>query len=306
MCQPWTQDIKLRVFLNQRFKCDYRDKSGIEFQKWFVEIAKRRFGSNFEMVKPAGPKGDLKCDGYLSDRKTIFQCYAPYEMTEKQLLKKIKSDFNGAIEHWSGIMNEWILVHNSRQGLTADVVKFFEELRQANPSIKIANWAEKEIFDLVCGLEIRYLFDIFGELPTSESFEKVKIEDISIVVNSIARMQPQIDLSAVKVPSPLKIEKNNLSSEVKGLLQLGLQKIGVVEECIESAGISNSGARLAESLRIRYQELKNTSESTDAIFEGLQQYVGFSGSVSKQIASMAVLAFFFESCDIFETTSETG
>ena len=162
-------------------------------------------------------------------QKTVFQCYAPEKkITGKKSLEKIETDFSGALEHWKDKIEEWILVHNDT-GLTGEVVQLILRLQNANPKVKIQDWSDKELFDLVVDLPKHYIVDIFGDLATVQNFREIKIEDIAIVVDAIAKTQLDTDLNKVIVPSPLKLEKNELSADVRGLLLLGAPKTGIVE-----------------------------------------------------------------------------
>ena len=152
-----------RILVKMAFERDFYRKKGVEFQEWFEDIARLRYRTDFIKNKPNGKLGDLKCDGYLMSSKTIFQCYAPNIMTEKKLIEKIVSDFTGAVKHWKGKMNKWVLVHNGPQ-LTANVVQKILELKKNYPSILIEDWSKEELLELVCELPIHHIIDIFGEV----------------------------------------------------------------------------------------------------------------------------------------------
>ncbi len=51
---------------------------------------------------------------------------------------------------------------------------------------------------------------------------------------------------------------------------------------------------------MRYAELKALDLPADKIFKHLQDYAGMNGEPKRQGAALAVLAYFFDSCDIFE------
>ena len=59
---------------------------------------------------------------------------------------------------------------------------------------------------------------------------------------------------------------------------------------------------MAAAFRLRYQELKTEGWVPDDIFAELQRFVAGDGvaSPSHQAATLAILAFFFEACEIFE------
>ena len=60
--------------------------------------------------------------------------------------------------------------------------------------------------------------------------------------------------------------------------------------------------RMAAAFRLRYQELKGEGRAPDDIFSGLQKFIAGEAvaSPSHQAATLAILAFFFEACEIFE------
>jgi hypothetical protein len=71
-------------------------KRGTAFQDFFSDIMEAAHPGDFERVRAYGKKGDLKCDGFLRSQGTVFQVYAPRQMKEAALLKKIATDFEGA------------------------------------------------------------------------------------------------------------------------------------------------------------------------------------------------------------------
>jgi len=59
---------------------------------------------------------------------------------------------------------------------------------------------------------------------------------------------------------------------------------------------------MAAAFRVRYIALKKERRAPDDIFAGLQRFVAGDDlpSPSHQAATLAILAFFFEACEIFE------
>lgn len=64
------------------------------------------------------------------------------------------------------------------------------------------------------------------------------------------------------------------------------------------------GEQIAVAFRAKYAECKVQGLTPDEIFEHMQLYAGFGGPPRRQVASMAVIAYFFERCDIFENPEE--
>ena len=65
---------------------------------------------------------------------------------------------------------------------------------------------------------------------------------------------------------------------------------------------------IAESFRYRYDKVRSDGLSPDEIFVELQRHASGDGipSPSRQSATLAVLAFLFEECDIFEREIADG
>ena len=82
-----------------------------------------RYSGDFVRVRPWGNVGDRKNDGYLRSRRMLFQAYAPLVTRLRTLITKINEDFAGALPYWKEHFDEWILVHNHKDGVPADVLK---------------------------------------------------------------------------------------------------------------------------------------------------------------------------------------
>ena len=80
------------------FKVAYYEKGGNEFQDFFCEIMEKCHPADFQRVRPWGNAGDRKNDGYLRSTRTLFQVYAPNEMSAPKAIAKIHEDFHGALQ----------------------------------------------------------------------------------------------------------------------------------------------------------------------------------------------------------------
>src|SRR5262245_36284343 len=79
------------------------DAEGTAFEQLFQQIALLRWPGTFTASIPMGSRGDLKCDGYESSAKAVFQCYGPRyrELEVREVIRKITEDFEGAFGHWA-------------------------------------------------------------------------------------------------------------------------------------------------------------------------------------------------------------
>ena len=287
------------LFYRLQFVLAFRTKKGVEFQDWFVRLARYALGPDFEAVRAYGSRGDLKCDGRRLSTGTIFQCYAPDEMRADRLVKKINEDFRGARDNWPE-MTEWAFVHNDERGLPPDVEQHIDSLRAAYPSVTIVIWGEPELGELAERLDLRAQTALFGHAPSRAGVETLIMDDLPPVINHLQQADPSPDEVSLKPPSPDKLEKNELSAEASALLTLGRRKEALVDFYFSNHPRPDLGEKIAESFRRTYASLREQGRSPDQIFAHLQQYAGSGTEPKRQGAALAVLSYFFERCDIFE------
>ena len=293
-----------RSIYGDRFARDFARKDGVAFQDWFAKIAAAAFGPDFDPIRPYGKKGDLKCDGRRLSTGTVFQCYAPYDLKDVETIKKIDEDFYGALEHWPDFLKTWTFVHNDYRGLPATVSQHLDALRTKHPDIKIEIMSEAQLRDIVMQLEVHHLEDLFGPAPTMRQLDSISLDDLKPVLDEIARVDPDPLAEDYTGPSARKLEKNGLSEDAVSMLRIGRRRQQKVADYFDTTARPDVADRIAEAFRSRYDELKGLSRDSEWIFERLQKFAGMSGDARRQAAALAVLAYFFERCDIFEDPDE--
>lgn len=101
-----------------------------------------------------------------------------------------------------------------------------------------------------------------------------------------------------------KIKFNNLSVRVQNLITVGLSRVGEVKIYITHRLKLDSkfAERLLAPLLTQYNMLKAEGHNSDLIFNDLRQFAcGNSPDFSKQSAGLALIVYFFERCEIFES-----
>lgn len=293
-------DDTQRYAYGLKFENAYLRERGKAFETLFARIMANAFSGDFQPVRPYGPKGDLKCDGFRPSDGTVFQCYAPDRMRLNDLLAKINEDFNGAVDHWGGTMRRWEFVHNDHRGLPPYAVQRLDQLKVAHPNVSLAVCGEAELRSIVMALAVHQLEELFGAVPSSRTLERLDFETLRPVLLAIQRNEPDAQLS-LTAPSVAKLERNALSQDAAGLLRHGRRREQLVESFFSSWPDPGLGEEIAQGFRARYQGLKATGLSPDDIFGELQVFAGgMTGEPARQGAVLAVLSYFFERCDIFE------
>lgn len=293
-------DDTQRFAYGLKFENAFLRERGKAFETLFARIMAHAFPGDFQPVRPYGPKGDLKCDGFRASDGTVFQCYAPDAMKLELLLAKVEEDFAGARLHWTTKMLRWVFVHNDSRGLPAEAVKKLAELNLANPNVALAVCGEAELRLIAMSLALHQLEDLFGAVPSGRVLEKLDFEALRPVLLAIQRQEPEAEPSLV-APSAAKLERNALSPDAAGLLRQGRRREQLVEAFFAGWPDPDLGEEIAQAFRVRYQALKAVGLTPDNIFGELQAFAGgMTGEPARQGAVLAVLSYFFERCDIFE------
>lgn len=296
-----------RFWYEFAFEKEYRTRTGNSFQDFFCDIMERCHNQDFQRVRPWGPYGDRKNDGYLRSERKLFQIYAPNEMTQERTLAKIEEDFYGALPYWEDYFDQWVFTHNSRLGLSGDVLKKLLTLQNNHPGIRCPNWGYIEINRKLFSLSDIDIALILGPSPSMQDMLETGYPELQIVLGAISEKEPMQnqDLSPV---SDKKLSSNALSPYVKGLINFGKIKSPYVGSFFEEYYDPEFGDKIAKAFNDKYMELRNQNLPPDEIFMKLEEFAG--GSVRQapkiETAVLAVLTYFFEKCDIFERPRPEG
>ena len=293
-----------RAFRELQFKTAYLEKKGNEFQDWFATIMEKRFPGDFIRVRPWGKVGDRKNDGYVRSTRSLFQVYAPNQMSAKGALAKIDEDYNGVLPYWEQYFDTWIFVHNSKQGLGPDVTAKLVELDRKGPPA-VVPWGFEELRQVVFELAPAELASLFGPAPRRRDMVDLGLDSLLPVLDQIAAMEPNLDPD-LRSPPVDKIDRNMLSENVAILLRAGMSRVDLVRKYFRVQPVRKD--EIAESFRHRYDEVRSDGLTPDEIFTHLQRHATGDdvSSPARQSAVLAVLAFFFEECDIFERELADG
>lgn len=302
-------DLHASHWYEKDFEIAFLRAKGDAFQSLFEQLMSRAYKADFMACRPWGSVGDKKNDGFLKSDRRLFQVYAPNEMTTGLAKKKITQDFAGALEHWGTHFDKWSFVHNADDGLPPHVQELLLETERNHPGIKIEPWCFEELRGVFRKLSMDDLRSWFNYAPPTMA-EQVSIgfDEIRIVLEDIAtrELPPSHPVTSV---DPGKLQANRLSSNVQALLTAGMSKAPLVKQFFDEWPEPTYGERMAKAFATRYAELKSGTPPLhpNEIFHELQQWTGGEKpkSCAQLAAVLAVIAYFFERCDIFKPAPPT-
>ncbi|WP_020469847.1 ABC-three component system protein [Zavarzinella formosa] len=298
-------DQLTRAFYELKFRNAFLENRGEAFQDLFSSIMENRYPGDFIRTRPWGNQGDRKNDGYVRSMRTLFQVYAPNELSESITLAKIDEDFQGAIPFWRAHFDQWVFVHNSAIGLGPGVERKLLDLDSGNQNIRVRSWGFEELRRVVFELGISELISLLGPIPSRTDLVNVQFPEVEMVLRTLENRPTPLSDEIQPVP-PRKLEANSLSDAVVLLLKAGLGSSNKVRDYFNKYYDPKLGDRVAQAFRGEYESLRNARLSPDDIFVRLQLIGNGTtlASPSRQAATLTVLAYLFEECEIFERPPE--
>jgi hypothetical protein len=294
-----------RAYYEAIFRCAFLEKHGEAFQDLFSSIMEKRYPGDFIRTRPWGNQGDRKNDGYVRSTRTLYQVYAPNKLSESVTLGKIDEDYQGAIPFWKDHFDQWVFVHNSAIGLGPGVERKLLDLDSGTLNIRVRSWGFEELRRVVFELGFPELTSLLGPIPSRTDLINIQFPEVEMVLRTLEnRSTPQSD--EIRPVPPRKLEANALSDAVALLLKAGMGSSSKVRDYFGKHHDPKLGDRVALAFRGEYESLRNAQLSPDDIFARLQ-LIGNGTTLatpSRQAATLTVLAYLFEECDIFERLPE--
>jgi hypothetical protein len=295
-----------QAYFEAKFENAFLKAKGDAFQDFFEKLMGLAYKADFMACRPWGNAGDRKNDGFLKSERRLFQVYAPNEMTAALAISKIRDDFEGAKAYWGNLFDKWVFAHNADDGLPPHVQRVLLDFEQENPGITLQPWCLVEFLVVFRRLSLEDMQSWFGAAPNAETSAKLGFKDLQVVLETLAAQPQPYGVQVKDVPRG-KIEANALSPAVAKLLTDGMVKAPLVSLYFEQWHDPTLGERLSSAFRAKYEVLQNDFTPARVFFE-LQAWAGGAerGTPEHEMAVYAVMAYFFERCDIFEEPREAA
>jgi hypothetical protein len=281
---------------------------GDAFQDFFCTMMLKVHGDDFVRVRAFGKLGDKGCDGYLQSLGQVFQCYGALDGGSNgkvaYLIAKMKDDYAKAVKAISAIMKEWHMVHNFVDGLPVEAVEQLDKIRKADEKRGFGFISMEGFEERIFSLDTEKIEELLGSAATSEDTHNLQPKELRDLVAAIVAAGDEVKSNADPI-KPVPAEKlvfNKLPGHWHSLIAGGWQNAHHVSTYLSRHHDPLIGEKIAQIFRDRYHYLRAQNLQPGAIMTDLYEMVTGIGSVtpSRQVAAQALLAFLFESCDIFE------
>lgn len=300
------------MFQNKIYSSD-----GQGFEDLFTKVMSYRYPS-FKAVKPQGRLGDMKNDGYIIDTGVFYQVYGPEDISKSidNAIEKLNEDFQGLLNKWSQdieITEFYYVVNDKYKGAQVtlhkklvEIVNLIKELGKEN-TVKTGLIVAKDLENILFELDEDNIIAIIGLPPRTNAIYDVNYNCLDEIIEHILNIPSKNYLDNFYVPDfECKIQFNGLSKSIARRLESAAINYGDVENYFKY-----QGDFLRNEVKNKFKELyeKSTKEiKEDEVNYADRRYMYIleksmpkNNNNSIQQAVECLMAFYFESCDIFET-----
>lgn len=288
-----------------------RRTTGVHFQTFFSDVMQLRYGDDFVRLKPQGSLGDKGCDGYLNSTGAVFACYGAQNGAagpQAALIKKMHEDFEKGIADLSGIMKSWHWTHNLIEGMPIDALLAFKALEADNSQLKFGLCGPPSIRDLFEHFDEHQREHFLGPQARQSDFLRLQMSEVKDLVDAImVAVSGEVRSDVLIEPvSPEKLSHNDIPAAWSQMIQNGRVNAKYIDRYFDSHHDAMYGERVAQVFRDKYTELRSGALLPGAIMDELYCFVAGpeNTGVDRQVAAYSLLAYLFESCDIFENVPE--
>ncbi|MGO9485681.1 MAG: ABC-three component system protein [Rhodomicrobium sp.] len=303
LCMTPAQTWQWRLSLDVKL----RRLHGDALQDFFSTLMERVYGSDFIRVRSFGKLGDKGCDGYVSSAGQMYQCYGKIgdaALNVALLIAKMNGDFSKAHKNFGSIMRGWHFVHNLLDGVPSEVVTTIEELKSKNAKYEFGHAGYEWFWSKICSLSEAYITEFLGPAATAEDTHGLNMAEVKKLLASLTKdihEAPIDEGNPGRVPTD-KLEFNNLADHWRYFIRSGTPNAPHVAKYFDRHNDPELGKLVAKIFRDRYEALKLQGLAPDAIMFELYVQTAGNGTVmpERQVAVQAILAYLFDSCDVFE------
>ena len=168
-----------------------------------------------------------------------------------------------------------------------------------------------DIVDLARGINADKRAEMFGgRAPTrGDMVRRITYENIGRALAYIRADLPPSPLESIPLPTGVdaKVTFNMLPDSVRHFFSISVAAAKRVEEYIKDRADPDEGARMAAGFTARYRALvAEGAEPADAYEQLLIFAGGAQGKPDREAAALAIVTYFFSTCQIFDQPPEAG
>ena len=283
---------------------------GQAFENLFSLIMEKS-NPNFMQVRPYGNLGDRKNDGFDKTTGEYYQVFAPLDIhnpaTITAAVSKLEDDFKGLRDYWNAtypIKKYNFVVNDKCKGAPPHLHIKIGEMKKAYPDVEFDILTISKLENILLDLDEVSLLSIVGYIPDLAT--QLDYGALTEVIEHLMNMQDSSACENLLVVPDFeeKISFNKLSDRVATMLRSASYQVGGLEEYFRTHSEftkSEVQRKIVECYVNATKVIDNSLDGySDLVFMKVLDDIYPNGNVSIKNAILVLMAYYFESCDIFE------
>lgn len=296
------------------FKTKIYASDGQMFENLFTSIMEKS-NSHFMQVKPYGKIGDRKNDGFDKTTGEYFQVFAPQDIHNPSTIisatEKLNDDFKGLYDYWNDkypIKKYNFVVNDKYKGVPPQLYSKISELELAYPNVEFQIFTSAKLEDTILAMDIDAVTSIIGYV--ADVSIQLEYSALNEVLEHLMQMQDTSTFDEVlTVPDfEEKIIFNKLSAKIANMLRSASYQVGGLEvyfRCHSEITKSEIQSKMVDCYIKATNSIDKTLDNyADLVFMKILDDIYPNGNISIRNAIMILMAYYFESCDIFEKPNQ--
>ncbi len=291
-------------YAHSKFRSMVETSSGNEFEKLFHQLMEYRY-SDYVPIRTHGNLGDLGGDGLRTKSRTLYACYAPEIFEVSRVQRKFRGDVESAITKRSEQFTTFVFVHNDQRGIHPVISGELVTVGDDHPDKVFEQMGPRKLWNEAMRLARVELEDLLGApIPVEHVVYSIGMAEIEPLLKHLAEHRDHhAAVEPIPLPTTYKVDYNRLSVFARDRLQAGRRYAHLIEAYYRNVLDLRERDEVAADFREYYRRMRRQhGDDTDEIFWEMQCYVLGQAAPrwDRDDAAKAVLAYFFDECDIFE------
>ncbi|MEU0966500.1 hypothetical protein ABZ357_14210 [Streptomyces sp. NPDC005917] len=254
---------------------------GNAFQDCMDRLGLELYPGDYQPVRPGGPRGDTKNDGYCPKARVFFAAHATRNEPLHKTKAKIRGDLEGCLKEHRDV-RVWRFLTNDT--LPGEVDQFVDnELRPLHPSVTIEVWGLKTLALEICNLgreQVDRIIDVF--LSDEPEFDVIPLS----CMKTGRELWPILSGCLGWFEH---VEPDDCTDEEQDLIDSAVQTLRDWSDI--SSDLEDSRASVRDAQRSITAVLEEISERGLALYAGVKRNYPFEGDTSPLLGSVAIFKF---------------
>lgn len=277
---------------------------GDMFEDFFHRLMTARY-PDFVQVRTHGNIGDLGADGLRLYGGRLYACYAPEVFDVARVNEKFASDLAKAILKRPDEFSVFVFVYNDVRGLHPEVTRLLVHASKEHQDLKFEPMGPPDLLRELWKLVRQEIEDLLRTpIPIQEFVYGIGLEDLAPLLEHLMRHRRRAN---AQVPAPRevpasKLAFNRLGDDDQEMLVGAMRYTHLVERYYQGVSDITERDEVAADFNAYYRQVSRDYAEPEQVISELQKYVTGNrrGETRAELALWVVLAYFFETCDIFE------